>query len=97
MIDIGDVCLADLNEERRRRVLVMSSARFHRLSDRVVVAPEIFGEPDEVPFPWRVSIDDGIFAVDLLRSLPVARILDRIGRASPGGMLEVRRALRNIT
>ena len=50
MIEAGDVHLADLNEERRRHVLVVSNGRFNRLSGRALVAPEITGDPDEVPF-----------------------------------------------
>ena len=97
MISAGDIHLADLNEERRRRVLVISNGRFHRVASRALVAPEIIGEPDEVPFPWRVPIDDGVYAVDLVRSLAADRLLDRVDRAPAAAMAEVRRALLNIT
>ena len=97
MTDAGDIHLADLNEERRRRVLVISNSRFQRASGRALVAPEIIGEPDEVPFPWRVQVDDAVYAVDLVRSLPVARLLDRTDRAPSTAMAAVRRALLNIT
>ncbi|MGD9701980.1 MAG: type II toxin-antitoxin system PemK/MazF family toxin [Acidimicrobiia bacterium] len=97
MINAGDIHLADLNEERRRRVLVISNARFQRVSGRVLVAPEIIGEPDEVPFPWRVEVDDAVYAVDLVRSLPTERLLDRTDRAPSAAMAVVRRALLNIT
>jgi mRNA-degrading endonuclease toxin of MazEF toxin-antitoxin module len=97
MTNAGDIHLADLNEERRRRVLVISNARFERVSGRVLVAPEIIGEPDEVPFPWRVQIDDAVFAVDLVRSVPAERLLKRTDRAPATAMAVVRRALLNIT
>lgn len=97
MIDVGDIHLADLNDELRRRVLVISNGRFHRVSSRALVAPEIVGEPDEVLFPWRVQIDDAVYAVDLMRSLAADRLLDRIDRAPAAAMAEVRRALLNIT
>ena len=97
MINAGDIHLADLNEERRRQVLVISNDRFHRVSGRVLVAPEINGEPDEVPFPWRVQIDDTVYAVDLVRSLPANRLLDRTDRAPADAMAIVRRAILNIT
>ena len=71
MIDVGDIHLADLNEERRRRVLVVSIARFHRAADRVLIAPETLGPPDDVPFPWRVAVDGAVFAVDFLRTIPL--------------------------
>ncbi|MGI9051681.1 MAG: type II toxin-antitoxin system PemK/MazF family toxin [Ilumatobacteraceae bacterium] len=97
MIEPGDIYLADLDEERRRLVLVVSSSSFNRSSERALVAPEVFGEPDVVAFPWRVSVDDVVFAVDLLRTFPVSRLLDRTDRAPHGAMLMVRRAVLNIT
>lgn len=97
MIDAGDIHLADLHEERRRRVLVISNRRFHQTSGRVIVAPELFGEADEVPFPWRVQVGDIVFAVDLVRSLPTTRLLRRTNRAPASAMTLVRRALLNIT
>jgi mRNA-degrading endonuclease toxin of MazEF toxin-antitoxin module len=97
VINAGDIHLADLNEERRRRVLVISNDRFHRVAGRALVAPEIIGEPDEVPFPWRVQIDNGVYAIDLMRSLSVDRLLDRVDRAPAVAMAVVRRALLNIT
>ena len=97
MISAGDIHFADLNEERRRRVLVISNSRFHRASGRALVAPEIIGEPAEVPFPWRVQVDDGVYAVDLARSVALDRLLDRTDRAPADAMAIVRRALLNIT
>ena len=97
MIEAGDIYLADLNEERRRPLLVVSNARFNRSADRVLVAPEISGEPVEAPFPWRVSVDDAVFAVDLLRSIPAGRLLERTDRAPFATMLIVRRAVLNMT
>jgi len=94
---LGDIHLADLNEERRRRVLVASNARFNRATRRVVVIPEVFGEPDDVPFPWRVMVDDAIFAVDLLRTISIERLLQRTGQASLVDMLQIRRAILHIT
>jgi mRNA-degrading endonuclease toxin of MazEF toxin-antitoxin module len=96
-MDAGDIHLADLDEERRRRVLVVSNSRFSSLSGRALVAPEILGGPDEVAFPWRVQIDDGVYAIDLLRSLPTARLLERVDRAPAAVMGLVRRALLRIT
>jgi len=97
MIDAGDVHLADLDEERRRQVLVVSNRQFHQLSGRVLVAPQLLGDRDEVPFPWRVDVDGALFAVDLMRSMPTERLRDRTGRASAEAMRAVRRAIVNIT
>jgi mRNA-degrading endonuclease toxin of MazEF toxin-antitoxin module len=92
----GDIHLADLNEERRRRVLVVSTVRFNRMTRRVVVIPEVGGAPDEVPFPWRIEVEGAVFAVDLLRSMPAERLLQRTGRATHATMLQVRRAIQHI-
>jgi mRNA-degrading endonuclease toxin of MazEF toxin-antitoxin module len=97
VIQPGDIYLADLNEEVRRRVLVVSNARFTNGSGRAVVIPEIVGPAEEVPFPWRVDVGDGIFAVDLLRSIPSERLLEQTGRASFAAMVKVRRAIVHIT
>ena len=97
MINAGDIFLADLNEDIRRRVLVVSNERFHQASGRALVAPEVFGTPDEVPFPWRVLVEDGVYAVDLTRSVPLDRLLERADRATAAAMTIVRRALLNIT
>jgi mRNA-degrading endonuclease toxin of MazEF toxin-antitoxin module len=97
MIEAGDIHVADLNNERRCRVLVLSNSRFHRMCDRVLVAPEVAVEPGEVLFPWRVQIDDAVYAVDLTRGLHVDRLLERTDRAPAAAMAAARRALLNIT
>ncbi len=97
MIDAGDIHLANLHEERRRHVLVISHRRFHEHSGRVLVAPELFGEPDEIGFPWRIQVGDAVFAIDLVRSLPATRLLERTDRAPSSAMTLARRALANIT
>lgn len=78
-------------------MLVVSNGRFHDASGRALVAPAVFGERDAVPFPWRVQVGDVVYAVDLLRSLPIDRLLDRTDRASAAEMALVMRALVNIT
>lgn len=97
MIRSGDIHLADLNDEIRRRVLIVSNDRFHAMSGRVLVAPEVPVEAGEVLFPWRVRIDETVYAVDLLRSLPTTRVLERTDRAPVAAMASVRRALLHIT
>ena len=96
MIETGDIHLADLGQERRLHVLVVSNARFHRLSGRAIVAPAFPGEPDEVPFPWRIETEGHVFAIDLVRSIPVERLLDRTGRITPSAAASVQRVLRHI-
>jgi hypothetical protein len=47
--------------------------------------------------PWVVPAGDDAFALHLLRSLPMSRLLDRIGRASSTELQRAQRALRHIT
>lgn len=96
MIGAGDIHLADLDRERRIPVLVVSDGRFTRLSGRVIVAPALAGEPDEVPFPWRVDAEGHVFAIDLLRSVSTDRLLERIGRITPTAAASVQRVIRHI-
>lgn len=97
MIDEGDVYVADLNDEQRRRVLVVSTARFNNMSGRAIVAPAMPGPPDAVPLPWRIEFERTVFAVDFVRSVPVARLLGRTARVDSATLATVRRAIRNIT
>ena len=96
MIETGDIHLADVNQEQRLHVLVVSSGKFARLSGRAIVAPAIPGEPDEVPFPWRIEAEGHVFAIDLLRSIPTERLLERVGRITPGVAASVQRVIRHI-
>jgi mRNA-degrading endonuclease toxin of MazEF toxin-antitoxin module len=96
VIEAGDIHLADVNQETRLAVLVVSSGRFTRLSGRAIVAPAIPGEPDEVPFPWRIDAEGHVFAIDLLRSIPADRLLERVGRVTPSMAAAVQRVTRHI-
>lgn len=97
MIDSGDIHLADLNQERRIPVLVVSTGRFTRLSGRALVAPAIPGEPDDVPYPWRIEAEGHVFAVDALRSISTDRLVEFTGRVTPTVAASVQRVLRHIT
>lgn len=98
MIQSGDIYRADLNDEVRVRVLVVSTERFHRISGRSLVVPEVFGESaDPVDYPWRVQVDDAVFAIDLIRSVAIDNLLERLDRAPAKAMQNVRRTLLAIT
>lgn len=98
MIQSGDIYRADLNAEVQFRVLVVSTERFHRVSRRALVVPEVFGEStDPVNYPWRVPIDDAVFAVDLIRSVAIHNLVERLDRAPANAMHNVRRTLLAIT
>lgn len=96
MIEAGDIHLADVNQEQRVPVLVLSTGKFGRLSGRAIVAPAVPGEPDEVPFPWRVEAEGHVFAVDLLRSIPIDRLLERVDRVTPRQAAALQRVTRHI-
>ena len=97
MIHVGDIHVADLGDERRWPVLVMSNDRFHRTSQRRLVAPGLQVGDDEVLPPWHIRIGEYVYAVDLLRSVPASRLLDRVDRAPSVDIERARRALRQIT
>ena len=96
-MDPGDIYLADLHHERRDHVLVLSSSRFHQISQRVIVAPRIRVAPIADELPWRITVDSWIFAVDLLRSVPIDALLDRVDRAPARATNAARRAMLAIT
>lgn len=93
MPDAGDIYLADLNDEKRHSVLVLSNSRFHDLAGRAFVLP---AAPPR-PFPWRIDTDDETFALDLLQSVSVDRLLERTGRASEAALGRARMAMRHIS
>lgn len=97
MIDTGDIYLADLNHERRRLVMVVSRDRFHQIAQRALVAPLVTVEPLSDELPWRIDVGGDTFAIDLVRSLPVSQLLERVGRAPTTALLAARRALLAIT
>jgi len=47
--------------------------------------------------PWRVVLDQQIFAVDFLRSVPTDRLVERVGRTPASAVRAARRALLAIT
>lgn len=96
MFEQGDVCLTELDGEVRRRVVVLSDPRFERLSGRVLIAPAIAVDVDEVLPPWRVASGDEAFAVDLMRTVWAERVLERVDRAPSAVVERLRRAIRHI-
>ena len=97
MSEPGDIYVADLSDERRHRVMVASTSRFSQLSGRVLVVPEIVSPPDEVPFPWRIETDEGVFAVDLMLTVASERLLEHTGRVNAAAASRMRRAIRQIS
>ena len=97
MSEPGDIYVADLSDEQRHRVMVASTSRFSQLSGRVLVVPEIVSPPDEVSFPWRIETDDGVFAVDLMLTVPSERLLEHVGRTNAAATSRMRRAIRQIS
>ena len=87
----GDIYLADAHEERRRHVLVLSDTRFHRATQRAIVAPRIDTiAADESP--WRPGVEER-FAVDFLVTLPLERLLEAVGRVDAATLRRAQRAV----
>jgi len=93
MADTGDIYLADVNDEVRRRVLVVSNSRFHDLAGRAYVLP--MASPR--PFPWRIESDGDVYAADLLQTISIDRLLEHSGRAPQSVVRQARAAIRHIT
>ena len=96
MSDVGDIHLADLGGGRRRRVLVLTSLRFHRQAGRAVVAPAVVVSAADPQPPWRIVVGPDIFAIDALRSIDLEQLLEPIGRADRQACAAARRALQAI-
>jgi len=92
MVDAGDIFVADVNDEIRRRVLVVSNSRFHDLAGRAYVLPTASPRP----FPWRIEFDGEVYAADLLQTISIDRLLDLSGRASQGVIRQARAAIQHI-
>ena len=91
MPSAGDIFLADTHDEQRRRVLVVSDARFHSRTSRAIVAPSISTvAADESP--WRPGVHER-FAVDFLTTLPVERLLEAVGRVDANTLRLAQRAV----
>jgi mRNA-degrading endonuclease toxin of MazEF toxin-antitoxin module len=91
----GEIWLADRGDEVRRPVYIISDTRFHRLADRVVIAPVL----DQMPAaarPWHVPLGERALAVNLLATVPVDRLLERVERPGFETLRQVRRAVREI-
>jgi mRNA-degrading endonuclease toxin of MazEF toxin-antitoxin module len=96
-IEQGDVHVVDLGDGVRLRVVVLSDERFTRASGRAIVAPALEPVDSEVLDPWRVRSGGDVFALDLLRTLSVDRLLDRVDRVPAPAVERMRRAIRHIT
>ncbi len=92
----GEIWLADRGDETRRRVFIISDARFHRLAERAVIAP-VLDEVPASPRPWHVLIGNRAVAVNQLSTTPIERLLERVDLAGFETLRQVRRAVREIT
>jgi mRNA-degrading endonuclease toxin of MazEF toxin-antitoxin module len=96
-IAAGDIWLADRGDETRRLVFVISDVHFHRLAERAVVAPVLDSLPSS-PRPWHVPVlVDRAIAVNLLATVPVDRLLERVDHAGSETLRRVRRAVQALT
>lgn len=77
-------------------MFVVSDSRFHRLAERAVIAPVLDHTP-AAPRPWHIPIGDRSVAVNQLGTVPVERLLERVGRTGLDIVHQVRRAVHEIT
>ncbi len=76
-------------------MLVLSDARLHQIANRAVVAPMSTKVPDSAP--WFVDAGDDEYAnVHLIRSIPVARLLERARVIDHRAMVEIRSVLTHL-
>ena len=77
----GEIWFADRGDDTRRLVFVISDARFHRLAERVVVAP-VLDEVPASPRPWHALVGDRAVAVNWLGTTPNCETA-RTGQTGP--------------
>lgn len=92
MIEAGDVHLADVGTDTRRHVVVLTSAKFHRLTGRAIVAPLAPTVALDADDPFVVDAESETVHVAFLRSTPLERLLDRTDRLSNAALRNVHRA-----
>lgn len=77
MINPGQIMRADVGDYLE--VVVLSSSRFHRLSDRALIAPlaQAFGSAWEIPHnDQSIHVHRGLF-------VPLPKLLEPLGQISP--------------
>jgi hypothetical protein len=88
------LCLADVGENRRRRVLVVSGPRFGATAGRAVIVPEIGISPDLPLSPWRVPFEEtAALAVDRLTTVPTDVLHQQVGDLPISETRQVRRLI----
>ena len=95
-VSAGELWLADRGDETRRVVFIISDARFHRLAERALIAPVLDAAP-ATPRPWHIILGGRAIAANLLGTIPVDQLLERVDRAGFDTLRAVRRAVREIT
>ena len=94
--DAGDIWLADVGRETRQLVVVVSRRRFHDLSGRALIVPQIDQPSATTGSPWTVSFDGVTFRADHIRSIAVNRLLERRDRLPADATQRLRSAIRNV-
>jgi len=97
----GDVWFADVPGNKQRPVLVMTRDPMGQLLHSVICAPitsTVRGLTTEVPLGAEAGlVQDSVANFDNLLLLDRARLVRRLGRATPAAMLLACRALANAT
>ena len=92
----GEIWLADRGNDTRRLVYIISDIRFHRLAERVVIAPVLERLPAS-PRPWHIPVGDRAVAVNQLGTTALDRLLELVDRSGLDTLRKVRRAVSEIT
>ena len=103
----GDVLLADLDpvagheQGGRRPVLVVSGPSYNELRNQQLIVAAITSRQRGLPFHIAVGTDSGLrtpswVQSESVRAISVQRVIERLGRASPGTVAEVRNRITNF-
>lgn len=77
----------------RIQAIVVSSARFHRVSQRAIVVPELRLPIDELLDPWRFAIGGRLYAADHTQTLRIERVLEVVTRLPFAELRKVQRTI----
>lgn len=90
----GSVWVADLGDETRTSVMVLSQSRFNRIGTTVVVAPAVVGELARTPPTWIDGGSGTLYAVEHMVATPAERLLESLDGS--GDRRRIRTAIRAI-
>jgi mRNA-degrading endonuclease toxin of MazEF toxin-antitoxin module len=94
--EAGDIWLADVGRETRQHVVVVSRRRFHDLSGRALIIPQIDQPSATTGSPWTASFNGATYRADHVRSIGIDRLLERRDRLPADVTQRLRSAIRSV-